>query len=77
MRAEDWTPYTPSFVIRTAGDPGALTAAVARTVRQVDARIPVSNVRTMDQIVEATGYPRDTVRVTLRRAKSAEGGEGR
>jgi predicted permease len=54
MRAEDWTPYTPSFVIRTAGDPGALAAAVARTVRQVDARIPVSNVRTMDEIVEAT-----------------------
>jgi predicted permease len=53
VRVEDWTPYSPSFVIRTAGDPAALSAAVARTVRQVDPRIPISSVKTMDEIVEA------------------------
>jgi putative ABC transport system permease protein len=52
-RAEDWTPYTPSFVVRTAGDPAALAAAVAHTVRRVDPRIPISNVQTMDEIVDA------------------------
>jgi putative ABC transport system permease protein len=52
-RAEDWTPYTPSFVVRTSGDPSALGAAVARTVRQVDPRIPISNVKPMDEIVDA------------------------
>jgi putative ABC transport system permease protein len=53
VRAEDWTPYTPSFVIRTAGDPRALAADMPRIVRQVDPRIPISGVKTMDEIVEA------------------------
>ena len=53
VRAEKVTPYTPSFVIRTSGDPRALIAAVPRVVRQVDPRIPISGVRTMDEIVEA------------------------
>lgn len=53
VRAEDWTPYTPSFVIRSSGDPLALTAGVSRTVRQLDPRIAISEVRTMDEIVDA------------------------
>jgi predicted permease len=53
VRAEDWTPYTQSFVIRSAGDPRALIAGVQRTVHQVDPRIPVSGVATLDEIVAA------------------------
>ena len=53
IRAETWSPYTPSFVIRGTGDPHALIADVRRTVREVDPRIPISAVATMDEIVEA------------------------
>jgi predicted permease len=53
VRAEDWTPYTPSFVIRTNGDPRALIAGVPRIVRQLDPRIPISEVKTMEEIVDA------------------------
>lgn len=52
VRGEDWTPYTPGFVIRTGGDPRALAAAVPGVVHQVDPRIPVSLMRTMDEIVD-------------------------
>jgi putative ABC transport system permease protein len=59
VRAEDWSPYLPSFVVRTAGDPAALIADVRRVVRQIDPRIPVSSIRTMDEIVgEALREPR-------------------
>jgi putative ABC transport system permease protein len=51
VRAEDWTPYTPGFILRTSGDPHALIAAMPRVVRQVDPRIPVSFVQTMDDVV--------------------------
>lgn len=53
VRAEDWTPYTPSFVIRTAGDPATMAGAVPPAVLKVDRRIPVSSIRTMDEIVDA------------------------
>jgi putative ABC transport system permease protein len=51
VRAEDWTPYTPSFVVRTEGDPHALIPEVRRVIRQLDSRIPVSSLQTMDEIV--------------------------
>ena len=33
VRAEDWTPYTPSFVVRTASDPDRLIPQVRQVVR--------------------------------------------
>ena len=52
-RAERITPYTPSFVIRTGGDPRALISAVPGVVRRVDPRLAISEVKTMEEIVEA------------------------
>ena len=42
-----------SLVVRTDGDPAALIAAVRSTVKAVDPRLPVSEVRTMRDIVNA------------------------
>jgi predicted lysophospholipase L1 biosynthesis ABC-type transport system permease subunit len=39
--------------VRTAGDPGSLTEAVRREVRQLDSTLPVSDLRTMNA---ALGY---------------------
>ncbi len=50
VRAEDWAPYMPFFVVRTSGDPQALEAEVRGVIRRVDPRIPVSMMRTMDEI---------------------------
>jgi putative ABC transport system permease protein len=54
IRAEDWVRYMPVWVIKTDGDPRALVADVRRTIRQIDPRIPVSSVQTMDEIVTAS-----------------------
>ena len=43
-----------TLVIRTAGDPLQVVAAVRNEVRSVDPDQPVANVRTMDQIVAAS-----------------------
>jgi len=51
IRAEDWVRYMPVWVIKTAGDPQSLVPAVRRAIREIDARIPVSSVQTMDDIV--------------------------
>jgi putative ABC transport system permease protein len=51
IRAEDWVRYMPVWVIKTGGDPRSLVASVQRTIRQIDPRIPVSSVQTMDDIV--------------------------
>jgi putative ABC transport system permease protein len=59
VRSEDWSPYTSFFVLRTSGEPQALAGAVGPVVRKVDPRIPVSQVRTMNEIVgEALRQPR-------------------
>ena len=48
-----------SLVIRTDGDPEALVAPIRSTVRQLDPRLPISDVRTMREIVNsAIGGPR-------------------
>jgi hypothetical protein len=48
-----------TLVVRSAGDPVALGAAVRRAVHDVDPRLPVANVRTMDDVVTAAlGRPR-------------------
>jgi putative ABC transport system permease protein len=51
IRAEDWVRYMPVWVVKTTGDPGSLVASVQRTIRQIDPRIPVASVQTMDEIV--------------------------
>ena len=51
IRAEAWLRYMPVWVIKTDGDPRALSPDVRRAIRQIDPRIPVSSVQTMDEIV--------------------------
>jgi len=51
VRAGDWSPYAPSFVVKTTRDPQSLIVDVRRVIRAIDPRIPVSAVRTMDEIV--------------------------
>jgi putative ABC transport system permease protein len=44
----------PSFVVRAAGEPAAVSRAVAQVLRQVDPEVPVPAFRTMDEIVAAS-----------------------
>ena len=46
------------FALRTAGDPRALTTAVSHEVWAIDKDQPVTNVRTMDEIVDAAAAER-------------------
>ncbi len=43
-----------SLAIRTEGDPKALIAPVRTAVRQVDPRLPISEIRTMEEIIGAS-----------------------
>jgi predicted permease len=53
------TQRSMSLVVRTDGDPASLAAPVRTIVRQLDPRLPVSEVRTMRDIVNsAIGGPR-------------------
>src|SRR5690606_4764413 len=53
IRSEDWGPFgQPYFVVvRTERDPQSLIAEVRAALGQVDPRVPLSQVRTMDEIV--------------------------
>ncbi|HXB72780.1 MAG TPA: ABC transporter permease [Candidatus Acidoferrales bacterium] len=46
------------LVVRVAGDAGPLAAAVSRAVRSVDAGLPVTEVRTMDQVLAQSARSR-------------------
>jgi putative ABC transport system permease protein len=49
----------PSLVVRTAGDPMALSAAVRTAVQSIDKDQPVANVASMEQILsQSVGEPR-------------------
>jgi putative ABC transport system permease protein len=48
------------LVVRTAGDPLALAAAVRRAVSEVDPDEPVSNMRSMEQVFAADVLDRNT-----------------
>jgi putative ABC transport system permease protein len=62
IRAEDWVRYMPVWVVKTDGDPRALVSDVHQAIRQIDPRIPVSSVQTMDEIVhDALRQPRISV----------------
>jgi predicted permease len=43
-----------NFELRTAGDPMALANAAREVVRQADSRIPVTGVRTQEQVIDQT-----------------------
>lgn len=43
-----------TLVVRTTGDPAALAGPVRRAVRALDANLPVAEVRTMSDVVDAT-----------------------
>jgi putative ABC transport system permease protein len=51
IRAEDWVRHMPVWVLKTDGDPQALVPEVRRAIRQIDPRVAVSSVQTMDEIV--------------------------
>jgi putative ABC transport system permease protein len=44
--------FLADFAVRTAGDPHALVSAISREVWAIDKDQPVTNVRTMDEIVD-------------------------
>jgi predicted permease len=48
-------PSTMTVLVRTAGDPISLAAAVRRSVREIDKTVPVSEVQTLTEIV-GTSY---------------------
>jgi putative ABC transport system permease protein len=43
--------YAPNFVVRTNRDPELMMPELRGAIRQIDARIPISNARTMNDIV--------------------------
>jgi predicted permease len=43
-----------TVVVQTEGEPGALTAAVRQAIWSVDAQLPISDVKTMEQIVHTS-----------------------
>ena len=53
--------YTPKdLVIRSSGEPAALLASVRRIVRKADPELPISDVRTLEEIVDSDTAPRLT-----------------
>lgn len=53
-RAPGNTMRSMSLVVRSAGDPNALIAPIRGIVRDMDARLPISEVRTLDDIVSSS-----------------------
>src|SRR6185295_1209133 len=43
-----------ALVVRTAGEPAALTGAVKRLVRSVDPDVPIAQVRTLDEVLSTS-----------------------
>jgi len=52
LRAEDFGYRTLSFVIRTSRDPESLIPEAQRVIRQIDGRLALADVKTMEQIVD-------------------------
>ncbi len=55
---EHMVPSEFDFVLRTGGDPAALTTAVRRAVHELDPDAAVSRIRTLDQVVASSVAPR-------------------
>ncbi|MEO8633671.1 MAG: ABC transporter permease [Gemmatimonadales bacterium] len=47
-----------AYAVRVSGDPKAIASLVRQAVASVDADLPVSNVSTMDELIEGTTGPR-------------------
>lgn len=57
--------YAPKdLVVRTSGNPSALVPAIRQIIRRIDPEQPISDVRTMDDVVELQTEPR-TVQVRV------------
>jgi putative ABC transport system permease protein len=54
IRAEDYTSRPERFAVLTDGDPRLLMSQVQPLIRGIDRRVPVSDVRTMEDIVAET-----------------------
>jgi putative ABC transport system permease protein len=52
LRSEDFGYRSLSFVMRTARDPESLIPEARRVIRQIDGRIALADVKTMEQIVD-------------------------
>jgi putative ABC transport system permease protein len=52
-RASGTTSRSMTLVVRSAGDPAALTGLVREQLRRLDATVPAADVRTMDDVVAA------------------------
>jgi len=50
-----WTPY---FVVRTSGDPAALTQSIVNEIHKADANLPVTRVMTLDNLLADSVSPR-------------------
>jgi putative ABC transport system permease protein len=53
------------FVVRARGEPGPLTASLREAVRLVDSNIPVFNMRTMTERMDAAAQPRRAPMILL------------
>jgi putative ABC transport system permease protein len=51
LRTEDWGYRPLSYVVRTEGDPELLIPAARAALRQIEPRVAMGDVKTMDQIV--------------------------
>jgi len=52
LRAEDFGYRTLAFVVRSRRDPQTLVAEVREAIRQIDPRLALADVRTMDAVVD-------------------------
>jgi predicted permease len=52
-QAQTWYPQDMFMTIRTAGDASSLVEPLVRTVREIDPELPLSSVRTLDQVAGA------------------------
>ena len=52
IRAEDWNYRTLTFVLRAAGDPASIVPAARAAIRQIDPRLALANVQTMDEVID-------------------------
>jgi putative ABC transport system permease protein len=50
--------YPASIIVKTAGDPLSLTGAVRHAIQSVDPDLPISEVRTMDQVLGESAQSR-------------------
>src|SRR5581483_3139000 len=57
-------PFADRFIVRTSGDPMALSSAVRRTIETLNPRLPVYNFQTMESVI-ATGFAPRRLPVTL------------